>query len=219
MRIMPLSADVRKFSVSIAFSSLYIVLSLIPIGSFLIGGRGSFSLSLILPPVAGFFLGPVYGSLSMFIGALAWLFLSPGSFFGPLTPLVPMAGALASGFSRKRMSYLVFLYLTLFNVFFVARYSGFWWFIVPHVSASISSILLYFVKGRLNILLNTFSSTFAQHATGTFLFILLFNFKAELFYAMFFSMLYERTISTFGSFTLLLVLERYLGRVTFEGAK
>jgi len=213
---MPLSADIRKFSASIVFSSLYVVLSFIPVGSLLVGGTGSFSLSLILPPAAGFFLGPVYGPISMFLGALVWLFLTPGSFFGLLTPLVPMAGALASGLNRRGLSCLVFLYLTMFNVLFLARYSGFWWFIIPHFSASISSILLYFVKGRLGVLLNTFSSTFAQHATGTSLFILLFSFKAEAFYPMFFSMLYERTISTFGSFILLLVLERYLGRMALE---
>ncbi|MGB9726791.1 MAG: hypothetical protein ACPLZF_00105 [Nitrososphaeria archaeon] len=212
---MGLSIDVRKFSNSIVFSSLYAIFSFIPVGTGLVGGQGSFSLSLAIPPVAGYLLGPIYGPFSMLIGALAYLFFNPTSFFGFLTPIVPMAGALASGLNRRRLSYIVFLYLLLFSAFLIYYYSEVWWFIIPHTIASISSLLYYIVRGKFRILLNTFSSTFFQHATGTMLAIFLLNINASFLVISFPLMLYERTVSTLVSFLILIALEKYFGQKFF----
>lgn len=204
--------DVRKFSASITFSSLYVVLSFIPIGTALVGGTGVFSLSLILPPVVGWILGPFYGSFSMFFGSIIYLFFNPSSFFGILTPLVPLAGALASGLNRRKLSYIPFLFIFSFVVFFVVCYHKIWWFVIPHILASFSSLLYYLVGGRVKVFLNVFSSTFVQQSTGTLFAILLYNLVDEHFLIIFPQMLYERTIATFGSFILIVVLERYIGR-------
>jgi hypothetical protein len=212
---MGLSIDVRKFSNSIAFSSLYVIFSFMPVGTTMIGGQGSFSLSLIIPPVAGYLLGPIYGPFSMLIGALAYLFFNPASFFGILTPIIPMAGALASGLNRRRLSYIVSFYLLLFAAFIISYYSEVWWFIIPHVLASVLSLFHYLVDGKFRFLLNTFSSTFFQHATGTMLAIFLFKLNAAILAMSFPPMLYERTVSTLGAFLLLIALEKYFGKEFF----
>ncbi|MBC7091328.1 MAG: hypothetical protein H5T50_05400 [Nitrososphaeria archaeon] len=212
---MGLPIDVRKFSNSIAFSSLYVIFSFIPIGTTLVGGQGYFSLSLIIPPVAGYLLGPIYGPFSMLIGALAYLFFNPTSFFGILTPIIPMAGALASGLNRRRLSYIVSLYLLLFSAFITLYYNEVWWFMIPHVFASVSSLLYYLVRGRFRLLLNTFSSTFFQQATGTMLALLLLNTNVSLLIVSFPFMIYERTVSTLVSFLLLIALEKYFGQEFF----
>lgn len=151
----------------------------------------------------------------MLIGALAYLFFNPTSFFGILTPIIPMAGALASGLNRRRLSYIVSLYLLLFSAFITLYYNEVWWFMIPHVFASVSSLLYYLVRGRFRLLLNTFSSTFFQQATGTMLALLLLNTNVSLLIVSFPFMIYERTVSTLVSFLLLIALEKYFGQEFF----
>ncbi|MEM0384836.1 MAG: hypothetical protein QW134_02170 [Nitrososphaeria archaeon] len=206
------SINVRKFSAAIIFSSLYVVLYFMPIGTTLVGGTGIFSLSLILPPTVGWFLGPFYGSFSMFIGSTVCLFFNPGSFFGLLTPLVPLSGALSSGLNRRKLSFVSFSFIFFFVIFFITSYNKIWWFTIPHILAAFSSLLYYFVGERVKIFLSSFSSTFVQHSTGTLFAILLFHLTEEYLVISFPKMLYERSIAAFGSFLLIMVLEKYVGR-------
>ncbi|MCX8188167.1 MAG: hypothetical protein N3F64_00470 [Nitrososphaeria archaeon] len=205
------SIDVRKFSTAIVFSSLYVVLSFMPIGTTLVGGTGVFSLSLILPPTVGWFLGPFYGSFSMFIGSTIYLFFNPGSFFGIFTPLVPLSGALFAGLNRRKLSFLSFSFIFLFVIFFIISYNKIWWFIIPHVLAAFSSLLYYLVGKNFKIFFSSFSSTFVQHSTGTLFAILLYHLTDKQLLIVFPQMLYERSIAAFGSFLLIMVLEKYVG--------
>ncbi len=210
------SIDVRKFSLAITFSSLYVVLSFMPIGTTLVGGTGFFSLSIILPPTVGWLLGPFYGSLSMLIGSTIYFFFNPVSFFGILTPLVPLSGALFAGLNRRRLSFLSFSFILSFVIFFTINYIKVWWFIIPHILAAFSSLLYYLVGERFRIFLSSFSSTFVQHSTGTLFAILLYHLADERLLVIFPQMLYERSIATFGSFLLIMALEKYVGhRLSF----
>jgi len=200
---------VRKLSAAIIFSSIYVVLSFIPIGTSIIGGKDSFKLSIILPPVAGYLLGPQLGVLSMSLGFVVGSFFPVSSALGPVGILIPVSGALFSGLNRRRLSFLTALYLALFSSFFSIVYPTVWWFTLPHVAAACFAVLiLVFKSSRLGVFFNTFSSTFAQHATGTSLYILFLLLKAEAFYVIFPLMIYERMVASVGAFLLIWGVER-----------
>jgi len=198
---------IRKLSIAIVFASLFVVLSFIPIGTSIIGGKDSFKLAIVLPPVVGWFLGPYYGVLSMIIGFIAGNFFSVTSTYGPLGVIIPMSGALFAGLNKKGVPFITSIYLILFSFFFFISYPTVWWFILPHIVASCCSILiLLFKSSPISVFFNTLSSTFSQHATGTFLAILLLSIRAEQYYLIFPLTIYERTVSSVGALILILAI-------------
>jgi hypothetical protein len=209
------SLQIRRLSIAIIFASLFVVLSFIPIGTSLIGGSGLFSLSLILPPVVGWLLGPSYGSFSMIMGSLAYTFLSPLSSFGLLAFIIPSSGAFFSGLNRKGFSLVTTAYLCLFSLSYVIIYPIVWWFIIPHLIAVCFSVLFFLLRHtRISIFLSSFSSTFSQQATGLILTIVILQLKAEIYYIIFPSMIYERVLAGIGSFLLISAIEKRLNQYT-----
>jgi len=201
----------KKLSIAIIFSSLFVVLSLFPIGTIFIGGNGRFQLSIMLPPMVGWLLGPYYGIISMVLGSIIGTFFFPSSPFGLLSFIIPATGAFFAGLNKKGIPYLTALYLAFFSFYFVVVYPSLYWFIAPHIIAAIFSILLFFFSSsRVGVFLNVFSSTFAQQATGTILTILLLQVKTESYYMIFPLMIYERSIAIIGSFLLILAVKNRL---------
>jgi hypothetical protein len=136
-------------------------------------------------------------------------FFSVTSTYGPLGIIIPMSGALFAGLNKKGPPFVTSAYLILFSFFFISFYPSVWWFILPHIIASCCSILILFFKtSHTSILFNTISSTFSQHATGTFLAILLLSMKAENYYLIFPLTIYERTVSSLGALMLILAIEK-----------
>ena len=199
----------RKLSAAIVFASLFVVLSFIPIGTSIIGGKDSFRLAIVLPPVVGWLLGPYYGVLSMIIGFVAGGFFSVTSTYGPLGLIIPTSGALFAGLNKRGLPFITSIYLVLFSFFFYTTYPVVWWFILPHIIASCASILILFFKSsRISIFFNTLSSTFSQQATGTFLSIMLFSLTTEQFYIIFPLTIYERIVASVGALLIILAIEK-----------
>ncbi|MGQ9781013.1 MAG: hypothetical protein ACUVQ8_01990 [Nitrososphaeria archaeon] len=199
----------RKLSIAVIFSSLYVVLSFIPIGTSIIGGKDSFKLSIVLPPVAGCLLGTQLGVLSMLLGSVIGNFFSVSSPIGPLGLLVPVSGALFSGLNRRGLSLVTASYLILFFSFFFVVYPTIWWFALPHVvSACLAVLIPIFRSSRISVFFNTLSSTFSQHSTGTVLFVLLLSLKPEAFYVIFPLMIYERAVASIGAFLIIVGIEK-----------
>jgi len=199
----------RKLSAAIVFASLYVVLSFIPIGTSIVGGRSSFSLNEVLSPVVGWLLGPYYGVLSMVIGFFVGNFFSVSATFGLLGIVIPTSGALFAGLNKRGLPFITTIYLVFFSFFFYITYPMVWWFILPHIAASFCSILILFLKSsRVSVFFNTLSSTFAQQATGTFLAMFLLSLTSEQFYIIFPLTIYERTIASVGALLLILAIEK-----------
>ncbi|MEM3403304.1 MAG: hypothetical protein QXJ17_01945 [Nitrososphaeria archaeon] len=203
--------SIKRFSVSIVFSSIFVILSLIPIGTSFIGGIGRFQLSIILPPLTGWLIGPYYGSMSMAIGSIISGFFFPTSPFGFMGCIIPASGALFAGFIRRDRSILSAVYLIAFALLFSFVYPIAWWFTIPHLFAALLCILTDLVNShKVQVLFGTFSSTFSQQATGTILTILLLKLTAEDYFLILPLTMYERTIAAVGSFLLILAVERRL---------
>lgn len=208
------SLQIRRLSITIVFASLFVVLSFIPIGTSFIGSSGLFKLSLILPPVVGWLLGPSYGSFSMIIGSLIYTFISPSP-FGFLAFIVPSSGAFFAGLNRKGFPLLTTTYLSLFSLSYVIIYPTMWWFITPHLVAVCFSVLFHISKlTRIRIFLSSFSSTFSQQATGLILTIVILQLQPEDYAISFPFMIYERVLAGVGSFLLISAIEKRLNQYT-----
>jgi len=203
--------SIKKLSVSIVFSSIFVILSFIPIGTSFIGGTGRFQLSIILPPLVGWLIGPYYGAMSMAIGSIVSSFFYPNSPFGFVSFIIPASGALFAGFTRRGVPILSAIYLIVFASLFAFVYPIAWWFTIPHVFAASLCMLTNLVNSpKSRVLFGTFSSTFSQQATGTFLTIILLKLAAEDYFLIFPLTMYERTVAAIGSFLLILAVEKRL---------
>jgi len=154
------SGETMKITVGVIFVSLYIILAVIPMSTFIgAGGVSSLlSFSVCIAPLLGIMLGSVRGFAYGFIaGILATIVLLPINGGGvyliiPTTIIGPGIAGLFTGLLLKgetklgplfTAGYLI-LIIILFEVF---KYEA-WWFMLPYIVAVFIAILLQFFNIR-----------------------------------------------------------------------
>ncbi|MCX6000390.1 MAG: hypothetical protein NTU41_12630 [Chloroflexi bacterium] len=90
------------YGVLATWAALYAVSGLLPATS-IVGTGANFSLSSALVPLGGIFFGPLYGGISVAVGAVIGQMIAPNTaVFGPATFLCPTVGAVAAGFAMQK---------------------------------------------------------------------------------------------------------------------
>lgn len=93
--------DTKRFTLTAVLAAVYTVGSFLP-GFPMVGASGSIDLVRALEMGYGILLGPVYGPLAAFLGALIGKFLSGGGFGMFMIPLAPVSAFTAATLSRPR---------------------------------------------------------------------------------------------------------------------
>ena len=208
-------------SLTAIFSALYVVFSIIPIGTPFIGGTTMMSLNLVMTPILGF-LGPIYGTAAALIGSFIAIGVAPQSaIFGIFSPLVPLTGVLCVVLALRRSTMLIagIFVLGTSAIFLLMRFSAFW-FVLPHITVAIFMILVrtFKVRSEIQLLSVCMIGTFGEQCAMFMLSIFVLNLPAALFgYIIFPLMLYERCVGSIGSFLILLGIQKrgLLERIVF----
>lgn len=199
-------------SLTAIFAALYVVFSIIPIGTPFIGGATVMSLNLVMTPIIGF-LGPVFGSAAALIGSFIALGVAPHTaIFGIFSPLVPLTGVLCVvlGLRRSTMPIAGIFVLGTSAIFLLMRFEAFW-FVLPHISVAIFMIIVrtFKIRSEIQLLSVCMVGTFGEQCAMFMLSIFVLNLPAALFgFIIFPFMLYERCVGFIGSFVILLALQK-----------
>lgn len=167
-------------------------------------------LSVILPPVAGWLLGPLHGAGAMLLGGLAAASVAPQSaFFGFPTALAPAASGLSGALNRRGFTYITSIGLLMFiGIYSLFRYAT-WWFILPHLAAAVLALAALRMSGVVTkIAMGMFAATMVEQAVWTLMGLLLLKPSPGLAYAVFPLMVVERTLAVVASTSLALALTR-----------
>ena len=94
--------DTKKLTLMAVMAAVYTVGSFLP-GFPMVGATGTIDLVRALEMGYGILLGPVYGPMAAFLGALIGKFLSGGGFGMFMIPLAPVTAFIAATLSRPRV--------------------------------------------------------------------------------------------------------------------
>jgi uncharacterized membrane protein len=94
--------DTKRLTLTAVLAAVYTVGSFLP-GFPMVGASGTIDLVRALEMGYGILLGPVYGPLAAFLGALIGKFLSGGGFGMFMIPLAPVSAFTAAALSRPRI--------------------------------------------------------------------------------------------------------------------
>ena len=199
--------DTKKLTLVAILASAYAALSLLP-GIPMIGADGStIDLVRMLEIGYGLVLGPVYGPLAAFIGAVVGKIIKGGGlamFFTPLAAVTAFEAAMIGRDNGKRWWVAAIVEAVLiagWYVFEIGRVV--WYFPVMHVAALLTLLVL---RGRISAWINSedrkqmslgvflcsFISTVAGHMLGNLIFIVLLAPASSMFVAILVVSLFER---------------------------
>ena len=99
---MAVMIDSKKLAIMAVLAAVYTVGSFLP-GFPMVGASGTIDLVRALEMGYGVLLGPVYGPLAAFLGALIGKFLSGGGFGMFMIPLAPVSAFIAAAQSRPKV--------------------------------------------------------------------------------------------------------------------
>jgi len=138
------------------FGAFHLVLTFIPYSVLGMGG-GLLTWGMVSAPIVGFFLGPFYGTIAVFVGSIIGTgIFNLGGILGPIVPvLAPTAGAFAAGALRTgkvRELAIVFLIAIIAYIVGPIGISGFV-FIWLHLITFVI-ILILLIPGIYNKLRN-----------------------------------------------------------------
>lgn len=197
--------ETSELSKVAALSALFVVASVIPISSF-IGGAGFISLSLIFVPVMAYLFKPKAAALSALVGcAVVYVLqIGIGPIFGPVSLLIPPAGAVLGSVSfRSRVGTLAScVYVLLGGAIYTVMSGGTMLWLVPYL-AVLASLPLVVYSTRWRILALCFYSTMCELSTMTLASITILKLPSTLWLIICPFMFYERTVATVGSFLLI----------------
>ena len=94
--------DTKKLTLMAMMAAVYTVGSFLP-GFPMIGAAGTIDLVRALEMGYGILLGPVYGPMAAFLGALIGKFLTGGGFGMFMIPLAPVSAFVAAALSRPKV--------------------------------------------------------------------------------------------------------------------
>lgn len=199
-------AVIAVWAALIAVSTLISPISLIGIG-------GTFSVNMALLPLAGVFFGPVAGAVCAAIGAFLGQFLNPSiAPFGPLTFLIPTAGALAAGFAVRRKWYvsigMILLASLVWYLFPLGREVWFFpliwvlgllagvigWLVAPRWFRAENRVLLFIA-----VFLAALVGTIVDHSIGSVWALIMFRLPREVWLAVLFVAPVERLLFSLGA--------------------
>jgi len=206
--------DTKKLTLIAILASAYAVLSLLP-GIPMIGGDGStIDLVRMLEIGYGLALGPVYGPIAAFMGAMVGKILKGGGLGLFFTPLAAVSAFVAAMIGREKGRY--WWVAAGVNVVLIAGWYVFqtgrivWYFPAMHVAGL---LILLALRTRISewinsddkrmmsigCLLCSFISTVAGHMLGNLIFIVLLAPEPSLFVAIMAVSLFERIGISIGS--------------------
>ena len=206
--------ETKKITLIATLASAYAVLSLLP-GIPMIGADGStIDLVRMLEIGYGLILGPIYGPIAAFLGAVVGKMLKGGGFALFFTPLAAVSAFVAAMIGRSKGRYwwaaagVEAVLIAGWYVFKTGRIV--WYFPLMHV---ISLLALLILRDRLagwidsedrrwmitGLLICSFISTVAGHMLGNLIFIVLLEPDPSLFVAIMVVSVFERIAITIGA--------------------
>ena len=199
--------DTKRLTLIAVLASAYAVLSLLP-GIPMIGGDGStIDLVRMLEIGYGLALGPVYGPIAAFMGAVVGKMLQGGGFGLFFTPLAAVSAFVAAIIGRDKGRYwwvaagVEAVLISGWYIFETGRVV--WYFPVMHVA---SLLVLLALRTRISewigsedrrmmsigVFFCSFASTVAGHMLGNLIFIVLLAPEPSLFIAIMIVSIFER---------------------------
>lgn len=182
----------REVAFTCIFAAIYAILSLWPLFP-VIGAPGKFiTLSSVMAPLMGTFLGPKVGSAATSIGGLVISLTGNMGVFGPLSFVPGASAALFSGLIREgKRSETSILYSVALVAFMFYPNSGPLWTFPPFLWLQVLCLFLVLspVLPRVKVFLNghesrrlmfaiayvAFNSTLFSHVVGSLMFEAMFN--------------------------------------------
>ncbi len=204
------------------FAALYAATAMIPISTF-IGAPSWLGLNLIITPVIALTLLPQHAFLSALIGGIISLMIAPSqAMFGPLTILLPVAGATFGSFVHhsdkdQHLIPVPFLFAAICVYEFNINYDPFIW---PHFIALVLAMLSVIYRDempptqrlfKLKIPLNAFISTMCEQAMMMIMAVLILQLPSAAFIGILPLMLYERIAATVGASILAVAVKKVIG--------
>ncbi len=206
--------DTKKLTLVAILASAYAVLSLLP-GIPMIGADGStIDLVRMLEIGYGLVLGPFYGPVAAFMGAIVGKMITGGGFSLFFTPLAAVTAFEAAMIGRENGKYwwvaagVEAVLIGSWYLFETGRVV--WYFPVMHVTALLALLIL---RGRISKWINSedrrlmsigvficsFASTVAGHMLGNLIFIILLAPAPSLFVAIMVVSIFERVGISIGA--------------------
>lgn len=194
------------------FSALYVITGLIPVSLF-IGAPSFLALNIIMTPTIAYLLPPMEAFSTSLIGGLISLYLFPTqAMFGPLTILLPIAGATLGSLSihkgkTGRLISSIFLISSML-AYLIVNYP-FPYFIAPHTLALIILIVSIFKELtplKYQVPLYTFASTMCEQGMMMIFAVHLLQLPWQVFTGVLPIMIYERALGTIGSSLIIFAL-------------
>jgi uncharacterized membrane protein len=182
--------DAKRLTLMAVFAALYTVGSFLP-GFPMVGASGEIDLVRALEMGYGILLGPVYGPMAAFLGALIGKFLSGGGFGMFMIPLAPVSAFTAAVLSRPRVygakgwMYAVAIISVLCMGWYLTPtgravyYFPFWHLIGLGIVLILGGKLADLLQSEnrvhltLGVALSSYAATMAGHMLGNLIFITL----------------------------------------------
>ncbi len=204
----------QDLTLSAALAAFYIVSTFIPVDAF-IGGAAIISLEIVTVPVIAALLKPTQASVTILVGSLGMAVFQTGTFpvFGIFALLVPIIATVLGSFAFhiRYGSVLAWAYVLFGAVYYLTYSKGgtlFW--LIPYIIVMVSLPLALTATGTRSITILAFYTAMTWQVTLNILSIrigLLDGFWSLVTPFM----LFERTIATVGSVSLIIGLKSRLG--------
>ncbi|RZN55356.1 MAG: hypothetical protein DSO09_03610 [Candidatus Methanomethylicota archaeon] len=180
--------NIRKITVIAIFSAIYAIVSLLP-GFQVIGMPGvDIRISRTLDIIYGIILGPLFGSLASFIGAIIGRIITGGGIGLLFTPLTIVSSFISGITYVKEKGWIISS--IIFSIIITSWYIGpgkeIPFYAIPHIIGLLILIILgYRIRSLINsknnkntllgLILISYSSTMAGQMVGNMIFLVLIN--------------------------------------------
>jgi len=206
------------------FAALYVVLSLIPISTF-IGAPSFLALNLIITPVIAILLSPSEAFLASLFGGVISLYVAPfQAMFGPFTVLLPLAGSTFGSLAYhkgKVGAFVAMFFLAAAISAYLVKNLPFPYFVVPHLTAVLVALATSFKKLTplsVKVPLFSFVSTMCEQGMMMIFAVHLLGLPWQAFVGIMPLMVYERLIGTIGATIVIISLMKIIPKHLSEKA-